>query len=77
MTDEERVGELLESAAALAGRLEKGRAAIGAEPDTERADWYFERWLSFLTEYEQTIDELRRMGVPTERLAGAVPRNGM
>ncbi len=67
---------MLQRAAGLAQRLENGRAAIGREADTERADYYFERWLALLAEYEQIIDELRRMNVPNERLMAAVPDGG-
>ncbi len=61
----ERVEQLLAKATTLAQRLDKGRGAIRGEEDrgSDRADLYFEKWLSLLTDYEQTVDELRRLGV--------------
>lgn len=76
-SDEERTEQMLEKADSLADRLAKGRVAIRAESDTDRADYYFERWLALLTEYEQTIDELRRMGVPEERVSASGKPSGM
>ncbi|NPV08868.1 MAG: hypothetical protein HPY83_13020 [Anaerolineae bacterium] len=68
-----RIEELLDKAATLAERLGKGRSVIRAEEEQggERADYYFERWLSLLTDYEQTVDELRRLGAPEERIRSA------
>ena len=66
--EEGRAEQLLERAQNLADRLAKGRGAIRAETDTDRADYFFERWLALLTEYEQTLDELRRLGVAEERV---------
>lgn len=68
-----RTEELLSKAGTLAGRLHKGRAAIRAEEvqGGERADYYFEHWLSLLTDYEQTVDELRRLGTPEDRIRSA------
>lgn len=75
--DGERAEQLLQKADILADRLRKGRVAIRAETQTERADYYFERWLALLTEYEQTVDELRRLGVPEERVAATGKAGGM
>lgn len=72
-SQEERAGQLLAKVSNLADRLEKGRAAIqeAVDADTDRADYYFERWLGLLTDYEQTVDELRRMEVPEDRIQAA------
>jgi hypothetical protein len=77
-SDSQRVEELLEKAAVLATRLQKGRAAIRSEEaeQGERADYYFERWLSFLTDSEQTVDELRRLGAPEEKIRALCSGSG-
>ena len=58
---------LLQKRDKLLQRLRKGREVIRAEAEKgggDRADQYFEVWLSLLTDYEQTMDELRALGVP-------------
>jgi hypothetical protein len=65
-----RVVELLKKKDELAERLRKGRDSIHAanEKGSDKADYYFEFWLSLLTDYEQTIEQLRKQGVPEESL---------
>lgn len=66
-----RIAELLVKKDELEERLRKGRDTIHAAEDkgSERADYYFEFWLSLLTDYEQTIEQLRALGAPEESLA--------
>ena len=65
------VEELLAKKATLCQRLRKGRKAIRSERERGggRADYFFEVWLSLLTDYEETVDRLRRLGVPEEVIA--------
>ena len=65
-----RVAELLKKKDELAERLRKGRDSIqvAAEKGSDKADYYFEFWLSLLTDYEQTIEQLRAHGAPEESL---------
>lgn len=80
---EGQIESLLSKAGALAARLDKGRAAIQTAQanDSERADFYFEHWMAILLDYEQTVDQLRRLGVSDEDLtrateAGLQPEGG-
>ena len=68
--NDNRIAELLKKKEALWERLRKGREAIRAaqERKSEKADYYFEFWLTLLTDYEQTIDQLRTLGVAEELL---------
>ena len=74
----ERAEQLLRKVSTLTERLDKGREVIRAtaDTDTDRADYYLEHWLGLLTDYEQTVDELRRMGVSEERLLAAAKGSG-
>jgi hypothetical protein len=69
---DELVQELLQRQGTLWERLRRGIEAVRAEQlrGSERADYYFERWLSLLTDYEQTIDKLRELGVDEVLLRG-------
>ena len=71
MADQEaRVEELLQKQDRLRQRLQKGREVLSSETDDggEKADQHFEYWLTLLTDYEQSIDQLRALGVREERL---------
>ena len=74
-----RIDELLKKKDTLWKRLQKGRETIRAEEgrNSGRADYYFEYWLSLLTDYEQSIDELRALGVAEEMLGGPEDAGGM
>jgi len=78
MDREERIRQLIDKKDRLAGRLEKGRAAIRAEEARggEKADFYFEYWLALLTDYEQTIDELRSLGAADGLICEEADRAG-
>jgi hypothetical protein len=67
------VEELLKRMIELEPRLRNGRERIRAEEEQggDRADFLFEFWLTLLTDYEQTIDRLRKMGVCEETIAAA------
>lgn len=60
-----RVRELLAKRDSLVPRLSKGRERIRIEQDRggDKLDYYFEFWLALLTDYEQTMDSLRKLGV--------------
>jgi len=66
--DAAKIEELLAKKATLCQRLRKGREVIRAEREKggERADYFFEYWLSLLTDYEQTVDRLRDLGAAEE-----------
>ncbi|MGQ9555795.1 MAG: hypothetical protein ACUVWR_16980 [Anaerolineae bacterium] len=68
--NDSRIAELLKKKETLWERLQKGRETIrtAQERGSERADYYFEFWLTLLTDYEQTIDQLRSLGVAEELL---------
>lgn len=68
-----RAQELLVKRDSLVPRMSKGRERIRIEQDRggEKLDYYFEFWLALLTDYEQTMDSLRKLGVPDD--AGVAP----
>lgn len=67
-----KIQELLKHRDELAPRLRKGRERIRAEEERggERADYLLEFWLTLLTDYEQTIDQLRALGVDEAQVTG-------
>ena len=76
--DDSRTAELLQKNNELWERLRKGRETIrtAQEKGSERADYYFEFWLTLLTDYEQTVDQLRSLGVAEELLAKSDSASG-
>ena len=60
----DKIQELLKRRDDLLPRLQKGRERIRAEDERggERSDYFLEFWLTLLTDYEQTIDQLRALG---------------
>ncbi|MHB0876212.1 MAG: hypothetical protein ACYC5O_09230 [Anaerolineae bacterium] len=61
----DKIQELLKRRNDLLPRLQKGRERIRLEDErgSERADYFLEFWLALLTDYEQTVDQLRTLGV--------------
>jgi hypothetical protein len=68
----DKIQELLKRRDDLMPRLRKGRERIRLEQERggERADYYLEFWLTLLTDYEQTIDQLRALGADEAAIAG-------
>lgn len=66
----DKVQELVRRRNELLPRLQKGRDRIRMEDERggERADYYLEYWLTLLTDYEQTVDRLRALGVGEEQV---------
>jgi hypothetical protein len=66
----DKIEELLKRRDDLMPRLRKGRDRIRVEEERggERADYFLEFWLTLLTDYEQTIDQLRALGADEARV---------
>jgi hypothetical protein len=66
----DKIQELLKRRDDLLPRLRKGRERIRLEDERggERSDYFLEFWLTLLTDYEQTIDQLRALGADETRV---------